>query len=76
MLKILEADILERKEEEGLGLYLRHPKDWYLIRGYVPSWGGEPWKFAVLPANTFDECFEHDAEKIRTDWDQIVRIPR
>jgi hypothetical protein len=42
------------------------------ITGYVTR-GGQLMDWIVLPWYEFEESFEFDAQKIQTDWDQIVR---
>ena len=72
--KIQEAQADMNDVDFDLDLYLKSPKTWYTIRGYVGPFG-RVWthNLAVLPKNVFDECYEYDPVKIRTDWDQIVR---
>lgn len=53
-------------------MYIRHPADWYFIQGYIP-YIGAPEPLAILPGYVFETNFEYDPDKIKTDWDQIVR---
>lgn len=52
--------------------YLASLVDWYYIRGYVTEKGAlESW--AAYPEEYFTRKFDYNPEKIKTDWDQIVR---
>lgn len=53
-------------------LYLNRGNDWYYIRGYVDS-NGRAGTWAAYPAHVFVKTFDFDPDKIKTDWDQIVR---
>lgn len=73
MPKINEVEVLSDSFKTVLGsLYCNKRIDWYLITGFVTERGGiMPWN--ILPAFVFIPKFEHDEEKIKTDWDIIVR---
>lgn len=62
-----------------LSIFVNHERDWYFIDGYFePSarFGSRPQdRWGILPAYIFLKSYDYDAEKIQTDWDQIVRLP-
>lgn len=74
MAKIVESNGLTEKDKASIGRYYarnqRHT--WYFIRGYVTQ-RGKHIDWCVLPAANFEHGFEFSPEKIRTDWDQVVR---
>lgn len=76
MPKIQECEALQKHNEDTLNAYLanyeKRGKRWYAIRGYVTR-QGRVQDFAILPAYVFENEFEYDPDKIKTDWDQIVR---
>lgn len=73
--KIAEYDAIPQERVRALDIYLRHHEDWYLISGYVgPRGTYETW--AILPAYVLEMNFEYDAEKIKTDWTNLVRKER
>lgn len=53
-------------------VYLNHKNDWYYIRGYVTN-RGKVVDYAVIPEYLFVKVFDYNPEKIKTDWDIIVR---
>jgi hypothetical protein len=55
-------------------LFTNRPRgvEYYFVTGYVNDRGEvEPWAF--LPSFVFRQEFEYDAERIQTEFDQIVR---
>lgn len=54
-----------------LDLFIRHRADWYYVRGWV-NHRGQVQDFAVIPRFILTKYYEHDPDKIRTNWDQIV----
>lgn len=61
-----------REENVMLDMYARHTRDWFIIRGFVPHIGSMT-DWAILPAYILKLKYEYDPNKIKTDWDQIVR---
>lgn len=53
-------------------MYLNSNSLWYFVTGYYDR-RGRTLDWTILPAYVLEEDFEFDAEKIRTEWDQIVR---
>lgn len=53
--------------------YLNSNVDWYYVSGYVNS-AGQLESWAALPFHWIATNFEYNAERIKTDWDQIVRL--
>lgn len=53
--------------------YLRMPKIWFVVTGFVTE-SGKYFPYAVLPAYMLKNDFDYDPVKIQTDWDQIVRL--
>lgn len=52
--------------------YLLSKVDWYYVRGLGDIQGaGTTW--GCYPEEFFAREFEYDADKIKTDWDQIVQ---
>lgn len=74
MPKIRQSEVLSDKDITSLELYLRSPKVWYLVRGYVPS-RGAPVDWVILPAYKFEKDFDYHPIKIKTNWDLIVKHP-
>lgn len=59
-------------------LYLRNTqatgKNWYYIRGYLGEVNNNVISWMVLPAYMFEKKFDYNKDKIKTDWDIIVRL--
>lgn len=70
--KIAESEVVSHCPLHTIYVYRNNIKNWYLISGYVDR-EGRYFDFATLPQYILDRNFEYDADKIRTDWDQIVR---
>jgi len=52
--------------------YVNKNIKWYYIRGYITERGAlETW--AAYPESHFNKAFEHNSDKIKTDWDIVVR---
>lgn len=52
--------------------YLICKSEWFLVRGWQSPRGGlKVW--TCLPGYIIRENYEFDPEKIKTEWDQIVR---
>jgi len=52
--------------------YHTSPVNWYYVRGYVDQ-KGTLVSWTCFPEELFNRLFESNAEKVKTDWDQIVR---
>lgn len=70
--KILQSGVIHDADLATLEVYLRNLHEWYLVRGYVDD-RGRLMDWTVLPAYRFTKNFEHNPDKIQTDWDMIVR---
>lgn len=70
--KILESDSVPHENRTALEYFLRHREDWYIITGYVTRFGSFE-SYAILPGYVFRPTFDYDPEKIKTEWNQIVR---
>lgn len=69
---ILDRLPLGVPEQLAITFYLNHNVEWYLITGYYTRRGVyDDW--AIIPASVLKQTYEHDADKIKTDWDQIIR---
>lgn len=67
--KIVETHGLTQAEIDWLPKCIN--KDRYFVTGFVDL-RGQVWPWIFLPRYLLKN-FEHDEEKIKTDWDQIVR---
>lgn len=72
--KIDEVDKLNDRDKASIRrYYVNRRVDYYFITGYVTKYEKFiPW--TILPALAFTQYFDHDPEKIKTDWVQIVRM--
>lgn len=52
--------------------YLNSSRRWYVVTGYVTR-SGKYFDWTIIPAYVIETHFEYDKDKIKTDWDQIVR---
>lgn len=75
MPKIRQYEKMSDEDKANLELYLRSPKVWYLVTGYVPR-RGPLIDWIILPANILDKCYDYNPLRIKTNWDQIVRHPK
>ena len=55
-------------------LYFRSPRTYYFIKDYFDR-NGRQQGWGILPEFVLKDFFEYDPDKIKTDWDQIVRKP-
>jgi hypothetical protein len=71
MEKIAESGILtiERLNAIG-GVYLPARANYYFVRGFFVD---SEIRWTVLPEFILSEEYNYDPDKIKTDWDQIVR---
>lgn len=69
--KLMDSDISSHLKT-ALIITRSSTKSWYFVRGYVLR-GGPYVGDTILPAYVVEQLFEHDPNKIKTDWDQIVR---
>ena len=74
MPKIRQSSQLTDKDKSAVEQYcLNRPRSkYYVITGYVTR-RGMVMNWTFLPHHLFEKNFEFDPEKIKTDWDQIVR---
>lgn len=74
MPKIRQVEKLNDHDKESIQRYYCNRRvDYYFITGYVTRYEKFiPW--TVLPAVAFVPNFDHDPEKIKSDWVQIVRM--
>ena len=63
----------EKFESSNLELFVDRSIDWFLITGYVNLSGVRSTEFALVPQYIFNKTFDHDPEKVHTDWVNIVR---
>jgi hypothetical protein len=70
--KILQIHGMTVKEAQGLtDVFLK--KDYVIVSGYYNDRTPlSDWE--ILPKYVFTETFDFNPEKIKTDWDQIVRL--
>lgn len=59
--------------QRTLNLCLALKRRWYFVRGFVDN-RGRFYDWVTLPHYIIEEDYEYDANKIQTDWDQIVRM--
>lgn len=77
---LIKSENVPKIRESGLSddllvamvIALTSRKNWYAVTGYIKR-NGEFIGSTVLPAFVIEEHFEYDPDKIKTDWDQIVR---
>jgi hypothetical protein len=60
---------------KDLDMYIRSHRDWYMITGYI-DFAGKFHSWSIQPKYLLKTDFEYDADKIQTQWDQIVRKPK
>jgi hypothetical protein len=72
MPKILESVTPTTDHHPDFQIFLNSEKTWYLVTGWVGT-RGDVIDWTIMPAYMLEEKFEYDPNKIKTDWDQIVR---
>jgi hypothetical protein len=70
--EIETSGVLQFREIDTIDVYMRASSQYVLVRGWTTPRGEfKPW--TVLPLYILEESYDYDPNKIKIDWDQIVR---